>query len=341
MRRLSISPVVLITALLALLLIAYVFSGGREPSTPDVRCASRGTLDLVKAELFRRAAAVRGTDDSAFSSVANYAVLRTNSRMLRSHDQSGAVHCAGSLALDLPPGVQVIGGAHTLTAKVSYVLVPRGSGKAALQSLSRADDIVQRLAALVPADGRTPGPLVGPTPSGPVASALEPSTAPPASVRPQTAKPEAAQAPKAAPPPAPAAPVAPPPRTEPPRHATRVASRQTSPAKPAPAPAPAPVSNPRPPIAMAAPSPSFRCGSARTPGEIAVCRNPDLARLDRQMASRFREAMSVAGPGPRVMLRRSGRRFIRYRDSCRSDACIADAYRGRIREIGDIMSGRF
>ena len=58
MRRLSISPLVLITAVLALLLIAYVFSGVREPPTSDVRCSSRGSLDLVKAELFRRAAAV-------------------------------------------------------------------------------------------------------------------------------------------------------------------------------------------------------------------------------------------------------------------------------------------
>jgi len=41
------------------------------------------------------------------------------------------------------------------------------------------------------------------------------------------------------------------------------------------------------------------------------------------------------------MLERSRKRFLAYRDSCGSRACVADAYYGRIREISDIMSGRF
>src|SRR3569833_306073 len=189
MRRLSISPLVLITAVLALLLIAYVFSGVREPPTSDVRCSSRGSLDLVKAELFRRAAAVRGTDDSAFSNVANYAVLRPSSRIFRSHDQPNAVHCAGSLALDLPPGVQVIGGARTLSAQVSYVLTPRARGTAELQSLSRADAIVQRLAALETADQGAAGPLMPPTANAPVSPTSQPCS-PAAPGRPEAARSE-------------------------------------------------------------------------------------------------------------------------------------------------------
>jgi hypothetical protein len=41
------------------------------------------------------------------------------------------------------------------------------------------------------------------------------------------------------------------------------------------------------------------------------------------------------------MLERTRGRFLAYRERCGSDACIADAYRGRIREIRDIMAGRW
>jgi uncharacterized protein len=57
------------------------------------------------------------------------------------------------------------------------------------------------------------------------------------------------------------------------------------------------------------------------------------------MASQFSQAMSGASPGQRAMLQRTRGRFLSYRDSCGSDSCIADAYRGRMREISDIMSG--
>ena len=39
----------------------------------------------------------------------------------------------------------------------------------------------------------------------------------------------------------------------------------------------------------------------------------------------------------RAELERSRGRFLNYRDQCQSDDCIADAYRGRIREIRDIV----
>ena len=59
------------------------------------------------------------------------------------------------------------------------------------------------------------------------------------------------------------------------------------------------------------------------------------------MASRFNRAVSEANPEERALLQRTRNRFLSYRDSCRTDACIADSYRGRIREIGDIMAGRW
>jgi uncharacterized protein len=59
------------------------------------------------------------------------------------------------------------------------------------------------------------------------------------------------------------------------------------------------------------------------------------------MASQFFRARSEASASQRALLDRTRGRFISYRDGCRSDDCIADAYRGRMREISDIMAGRW
>ncbi len=113
---------------------------------------------------------------------------------------------------------------------------------------------------------------------------------------------------------------------------------------PAPAPAPAP---PRPeprqnepePRQGSSARPSFNCGNARTRGEIAVCNDSGLAALDRQMASQFYSALRRADPQQRARLQSTRSGFLAFRDRCRSDGCVADTYRGRMREISDIMSG--
>jgi uncharacterized protein len=56
------------------------------------------------------------------------------------------------------------------------------------------------------------------------------------------------------------------------------------------------------------------------------------------MAGQFNRAMSAASPGARLILQRSRNRFLKYRDSCGSEACIAEAYHGRMREISDIAT---
>ena len=86
-------------------------------------------------------------------------------------------------------------------------------------------------------------------------------------------------------------------------------------------------------------SPSFNCRYARTSGEIAVCNDPALAALDRQMAAQYFRALSVAGPRQRTLLTTTRGAFLRFRDQCPIEACIAETYRGRMREIRDIMAG--
>ncbi|HMI40215.1 MAG TPA: lysozyme inhibitor LprI family protein [Sphingomicrobium sp.] len=121
-------------------------------------------------------------------------------------------------------------------------------------------------------------------------------------------------------------------------------------AKVAPPPVSAPIaplpSDPLAPIPeSAAPSapvsqPSFDCAKARTRGEQAVCASTGLAALDRAMATYYNRVMASADDGTAAELRRTRDRFIAYRERCTTDTCIADAYRGRMREIGEIAAGR-
>lgn len=92
----------------------------------------------------------------------------------------------------------------------------------------------------------------------------------------------------------------------------------------------------RPPV-----SPSFDCRNARTRGEVAVCGDPRLAALDRQMAAQYVRAVSAGSLAQRALLSRTRDAFLRHRDSCPNEACIAETYRGRMREIADIMAGRW
>lgn len=119
---------------------------------------------------------------------------------------------------------------------------------------------------------------------------------------------------------------------EPPEPQTEPALEPGGALEPQPVPAPPPAATARP---------SFNCANARTRGERAVCADPDLAALDRQMASQYQRAVSGSPPAQAALLRRTRDRFLSYRDSCPNDACIANAYRGRMREISDIVAGRW
>jgi uncharacterized protein YecT (DUF1311 family) len=305
MRRLNPTAIALLAGALALLLMVYIFAGTRQANTdrlsdeqvaaqtaasdPEKRCGSQATYDLIKRELFRRAAELRGSDQAAFNRLAAYSVVRMDAPMLRSHDeQLGTITCAGSLALDLPPGVAVVGGRRTLTANIGYALQPAADRSGDVLTLSNADAIVTPLATLARVGTPVGEPL---SPTAPADQVLPPLTAEPVA------------------PPAP-------PSATPPTSAT-----------------------PAPPPATA--SPSFNCRLARTRGEIAVCSDPGLAALDRQMAAQFSTALAQADSRQRALLQRTRSDFLRYRDNCPSNACIAETYRGRVREIRDIMSGRW
>lgn len=254
------------------------------PVSPQQTCAAQSTYDLIKRELFRRAAALRGSDQAGFNKLAAYAVVRVDRPLLASEDEgTGAVGCTASLTLDLPPGVAVVGGRRTLTADIGYTLQGAADGNGQVLTLTNADAIVTPLATLARVGGAALDPLA-PVPTDP----LSPGVALP---------PATEGEPLGTPPPV----IAPPP----------------------------------PPQATA--NPSFNCANARTRGERAVCSDPGLAALDRQMAAQYRSAVASSDRRTRAELERSRGRFLSFRDQCPSDECIADTYRGRIREIRDIV----
>ena len=294
---------------------------GQSANDPARRCASQRTYDLVGRELFRQAAARRGSDAATFERLATYAAVRVSAPLVRRQDEGlDTTVCSGTVTIDLPPGVQVTGGRRSLSATVDYALQPAADGTGDVVTLSGAESIVVLLATLTRTSDIANSAVPATEPAVPDNTFPTPDIGPP-DVATRTV-------PAASPPPPPARPAPSATRPAPaPVRAAPAASRVIPP-------------SPRAPGATASANPSFNCRNARTFGERAVCGDSGLASLDRRMASQFNRAAASAGPGERALLNRTRGRFLGYRDACRSDDCIADAYRGRMREIDDIMSGR-
>jgi uncharacterized protein YecT (DUF1311 family) len=254
---------------------------------PEKLCAGKGVYDLIKRELFRRAAQLRGSDQAAYDKLATYAVLRMDNPVMESEDSaSSAVSCSGSLALDLPPGVAAVGGRRSLMSDVDYTIQPAADGSGSVVQLRNADAIIASRATLAR--------VSQPAPAATAAATVNE-----------------------------AAPV------------------EQRPSAPAPIP---PAATAVPPLAPPQPAPaqrpSFSCVNLKNKVEAEVCSDAGLATLDRNMAAQYSRALDSASPEQREQLRRTGDRFLRYRDRCPNRQCIGDAYVGRMREIRDIIEGQ-
>jgi hypothetical protein len=300
MRRLNWTTIALIGGLALVLIVIAYFATSRNPdqdklsdtqlTTPEVpsiekRCASSATYELIKRELFRRAAQMRGSDQAAYDKLAAYAVVRMENPVMESEDKgSGGVNCSGSLSLDVPPGVAVVGGRRTLMADVDYTVQPAADGSGPVVLLRNADAIIAPLATLArvaePAQSTVTGEGNEVSNEQVVVENVDASE-----------------------------------------------SANVQPAPPAPSRYPG--------------RPSFDCSQARSRGEIAVCSDAGLSALDLNMAKQYGRAAANASPAQRQLLEQTRSRFLGYRDRCPNRQCLADAYVGRMREIRDIMEGRW
>jgi len=297
-RRLNWTTIALIAGLiLVVLLVAYFATRGNadqdkltgaEASSGSVQsreklCANSTTYGLIKRELFHRAAQLRGSDQAAYDRLTSFAVVRMENPVMESEDSStGAVNCSGSLSLDLPPGVAVVGGRRSLMSDVDYTIQPAADGSGNVVLLRNADAIITPLATLAKVGEPAPAPAATPDENAVAPEHLEPNVA-----------------------------------------ESESAAKQVG------------------PQTNFAGRPSYDCAAARSKGEIAVCSDSGLSALDVNMATQYRRALSSASPEQRALLQSTRDRFLGYRDRCPNRQCIADSYVGRMREIRDIMEGRW
>ncbi|MFL5295057.1 MAG: hypothetical protein ACJ798_01615 [Phenylobacterium sp.] len=86
--------------------------------------------------------------------------------------------------------------------------------------------------------------------------------------------------------------------------------------------------------------PAFHCDWRLRPSERMVCRNPQLATLDRRLNHAF--SVAVQAGVPRASLRREQDRWenVRERAARRSPAAVAAAYRQRIAQLDALAAHR-
>jgi hypothetical protein len=172
--------------------------GGKKTAAadPEARCAAPATYDLIKRELFRQAAATRGSGEAVFAKLPSYATLRVSNPVLREQDEGlERVSCTASASLDLPPGLAVVGGRRTLTANIGYDVQPAADSSGEVVTLSDAQGIVIPLSTLArigganarPSDATTPVPDVRKVPAPEDPPAGPPPPAPPAEPAPPVA----------------------------------------------------------------------------------------------------------------------------------------------------------
>ena len=284
-------------------------------------CASSATAARLKQVAFEEAFRVRNADPTNLDRLAASSVVRMENPEVRNFDDaSGVVTCAGRFVLELPPGAErAFNGERRLVAEVEY-LAQTGTSAGTVYQLNGAEPLIYRLASFDMQNA--------PPPPAPTGEEVELAEADPPVLREpenedEAEEPQATPTPRATaeptPRPSPRATTRPTPRPTP-RETEAARERQETPA-------------PR----RASSNPSFNCRYARSRSEIMVCESSRLAAKDRAMSSVFYSALNDADPRQRRELRRTRDRFLAYRDRCANEACVAEAYDGRIEEIRDIM----
>jgi hypothetical protein len=307
----------------------------RPSRTASQLCGSSAGFQQLKAAAFEEAIRARGEPANLQRLAASSVVRMENVQSTGEDAETGAVSCSGRFVIELPPGAERgFGGQRRLSADIVYAAEPGADGGAAVYRLVNADALVSSLAAFDVDSSLQPAQpaeteLADATPADQLPVIIRPDPEDRPAPRPEPARPEPAR-----PTPAPRAE-----REEPaPRPAPARAEREKAAPRPAPQrPAPAPTRAAPERQAQRTARPSFSCGSARSRSERMVCSSDRLAAKDRAMSSLFFSALNNADSRTRAELQRTRNRFLSYRERCQSEACISEAYDGRMQEIRDIV----
>lgn len=86
-------------------------------------------------------------------------------------------------------------------------------------------------------------------------------------------------------------------------------------------------------------SPSFNCAKATHEAEKMICKDGELADLDRSLSQLYRIVLENSSPRAQEALKSDQRIWVNARNDCRKAddmrGCIADEYRTRIGELKD------
>jgi uncharacterized protein len=92
-------------------------------------------------------------------------------------------------------------------------------------------------------------------------------------------------------------------------------------------------------IATTANAASFDCTKAATPVEHMICASPELSQLDEQTALAYAAKRNAApNSDAKTAIIKAGRAWLKQRNLCPSESCIAASYRERIGELGAVAS---
>ena len=86
-------------------------------------------------------------------------------------------------------------------------------------------------------------------------------------------------------------------------------------------------------------SPSFDCAKASSEVEMMICKDAELAELERRLASLYAVLLKNTPTSEQTMLKAEQRGWVKGRDDCwKSDdlrGCVEAEYRSRIAELRD------
>ncbi|MDG4550269.1 MAG: lysozyme inhibitor LprI family protein [Candidatus Contendobacter sp.] len=89
-------------------------------------------------------------------------------------------------------------------------------------------------------------------------------------------------------------------------------------------------------LPLAALAASYDCTRASTAAEIAVCDNPDLNRMDEDLAVTYRSLLDRLPSRQAARLREDQRSWLVARDSCGADVrCLKARYQERLARLNE------
>ena len=285
-------------------------------SDPAQSCVSRAAHGLVQERLLRNASRLRRGNRAEFQLMMRDSFVRIEPLVSARARGDGGVDCTAVVVVLLPPGTAATDGRRSVYAELDYSLANVTDGRRATLLLTNADAIARQIATLTrlarTADVREPPPLPPqqvplPPPVGSSPARL------PAVVAPFV--PTFGSAPAVA---------------SQPVGALRVAAPAAAVTRPKSSDEPRPTD---PSI-----NASFNCKFAKGRGETTVCKNRNLAELDRHLGVLYGQSWGFADPEKRAVLLKTREQFIARRDNCQSETCALNVYLGRMREVTDIMS---